>query len=176
MKAVYVGCGEDRRAGFIHCDIRALPGVDIVCRAWELSESMHDADMIYSRHMLEHLTCMEADAALADWLQALRPGGQIEIWVPNMDFHIQQWQNAVWDDENLARPDSDARHALAGFWGWQRQCRPHRDDYETSYWDVHKSGYNVPRLTFLLSRQGYQNIRLQVIEKMHLQAKACAPL
>ncbi|CAG8999589.1 MAG: hypothetical protein CENE_01568 [Candidatus Celerinatantimonas neptuna] len=172
MKAVYVGCGSDRRKGFIHCDLRALQGIDIVCSAWHLSDYIGGVSLIYSRHMLEHLTCMEADAALADWFRALEPGGHIEIWVPNMDYHIRQWQNAIWDDGHLADPHSDARHSLAGFWGWQRQCRPGRDDYETSYWDVHKSGYNKPRIQFLLQRQGFMNIETEIVDDVHL--RACA--
>jgi predicted SAM-dependent methyltransferase len=72
QKRIYVGCGEDRREVFLHCDIRPLPGVDIVCNAWELSQHTQGVDEIYSRHMLEHLTNNEVLATLSDWFHSLK--------------------------------------------------------------------------------------------------------
>lgn len=172
MKKIYVGAGNDRRDGFIHTDVRALPGIDIICPAWELSSNIHNVDEIYSRHMLEHLTTMEADCALRDWYEALKVGGSIHVIVPDMDYHAQQWLSAEWSEDTLCNPKSDARHAFAGFWGWQDECNPNLKDYNTSYWDVHKSGYNKRRLEFLLGRIGFSNIEVYVEDNYHLHAVA----
>lgn len=165
---IYVGCGEDRREGFLHSDIRDLPGIDYVCKAWELSEHVQGVTEIYSRHMLEHLTADEAMVTLQDWYTCLGRGGSVYIVVPNMDYHIKQWQDAVWSDEELANSRSNASHALGGLWGWQRQCDPKKPDYEQSYWDVHKTGYNSERLRYVLKKAGFSDITTNVKNNAHL--------
>lgn len=169
--SVYVGCGEDRREGFHHCDKRPLEGVDVACDAWELSQHFTELKEIYSRHMLEHLTSMEADTALNDWFKALDIGGKVYIVVPNLDFHIQQWLNCEWTEETLRDPKSDARHGFAGLYGWQRECNPKASDYNNSYWDVHKSGYNEKRMRFLLERAGFTDVEISIKNDIHLVAQ-----
>lgn len=169
---IYVGCGEDRRKGFLHSDLRKLPGIDYVCKAWEISQHVRNVQEIYSRHMLEHLTADEAIATLSDWYKSLAKGGTVYIVVPNLDYHIHQWQNACWTDDELADVRSNASHALSGFWGWQRHCNPNMPDYDQSYWDVHKSGYNANRLSFVLKKVGYVNVTTQIKSDIHLIARA----
>lgn len=170
---LYVGCGEDNREGYTGCDSRELPNVKIVCKAWEVSRYCSDLGEIYSRHMLEHLTWSECEETLRDWLRALKLGGKLQIVVPNIDFHIEQWQRANWNEESWSQQFSDARHAFAGFWGWQREvmtedCRTNND----RYWDVHKSGYNEESISFLLKRAGFGQINCKILDKAHLVAEA----
>lgn len=172
QNSLYVGCGEDRRDGYMHCDIRNLPGIDLVCKAWEVSQNIRGLEDIYSRHMLEHLTSMEAEAALHDWHKALKIGGELYIVVPNLDFHVQQWLQADWDESTLRDTKSDARYGFAGLFGWQRECDPRQGDYNNSYWDVHKSGYNEKRLSFLLKRAGFVDVQTEIKNDVHLVAKA----
>ncbi|MER2492189.1 methyltransferase domain-containing protein [Catenovulum sediminis] len=171
-KALYVGCGNDRREGFLHSDTRDIEGIDFVCPAWEISKFCQNLTEIYSRHMLEHLTSMEADTALNDWYKALAIGGTLRIIVPNMDFHIKQWLEAEWNEETLRDPKSNARYGFAGLWGWQRECNPTQKDYNQDYWDVHKSGYNQKRLSFLLKRAGFVDVHTEVKNDVHLVATA----
>ena len=170
LKNIYVGCGEDRRQGFLHCDIRALEGVDIVCQAWELSSHVTEVTEIYSRHMLEHLTMKEAYLTLSDWHYSLAKGGNVYIVVPNLDFHIQQWLDADWSEEIFIDSKSKENHALAGFYGWQRECDPQALNYSKSYWDVHKSGYNAKLLSFLMHRIGFLDIEITIKNQKHLVA------
>ena len=171
---LYVGCGEDSREGYIGCDIRNLPNVSIVCKAWEVSQYCEDVKEVYSRHMLEHLTLPQVEVTLKDWYKALAIGGKVQIIVPNIDAHIEQWKRAVWNEETWNEKLSDARYAFAGFWGWQRESYTLENiqDANTFYWDVHKSGYNKEFLTFLFSRIGYSEIHCEIVDKVHLVAQA----
>lgn len=175
-KALYCGCGEDRRNGYLHCDVRKLPGLNFICNAWEVSKYVRKLTDIYTRHMLEHLTAMEVQATLLDWYKALAIGGKLYIVVPNLDFHIQQWLNAKWNETSLKNKKSNARYGFAGFYGWQRECDPRKPDYNSTYWDVHKSGYNEKNLAFLLKRAGYLDVHTEVKNQVHLVATAIKPI
>ena len=120
-KNVYVGAGEDYKYGYINCDIRRSKNVKIVCKAWELSKKIKDVEKIYSRQMCEHLTFTEFRYTLKDWIKALKHNGTIHIEVPNIDAHIEQFKNAVFELEQLNISRSNLSWSLAGFWGWQRE-------------------------------------------------------
>jgi predicted SAM-dependent methyltransferase len=175
---LYVGCGTDSRHGFEGCDTRPLPNVSIVCKAWEISRNCTEVKEIYSRHMLEHLTLPQVEETLRDWLCALAEGGRIHVVVPNMDFHVEQWRRAAWNEEEWNKQFSDARHSFAGFWGWQRESDSEalRQSGENAFWDIHKCGFNCEFLAFLLEREGFTNISCEVADDVHVVATALKPL
>lgn len=169
---VYVGCGPNRKEGYVGCDIRVLDSVDVVCKSWELSDNFEKVHQIYSRHMLEHLTFKEVEATLSDWHKCLEIGGGIHLVVPFLDFHIEQWKKAEWSESTSQEKWSDASWSMAGFYGWQRECDPKADNYNSTYWDVHKSGFNVQNMTFILQKAGFSEIEISIFDQCHLIAKA----
>jgi predicted SAM-dependent methyltransferase len=158
------GCGETpSKPGYKTCDIRNLPGIDFVCAAWEIDKLVgHETvDHVYSRHFLEHLTFRQVDLMLKAWLKILKPGGKCEIIVPNMAFHIKQWQQR--------NSEQEFRHAQAGFWGWQR------GDID-SVWDIHKSGYDLESIRELLTAKGFIDFRsLLGVDSWHLHVTCLRP-
>lgn len=40
-------------------------------------------DLIYASHVLEHIAWYKTDSVLQEWLRILKPGGTVEIWVPD---------------------------------------------------------------------------------------------
>lgn len=170
---IHVGCGKKRIEGYIGCDIRETSGTDVVCKAWELDRHFVDAEEIYTRHMLEHLTFNEVMFTLKQWRSILKPGGSIKIIVPNMDFHVEQWRRAEWNDETWLDKQSNARHAFAGFWGWQRETELHEIKSSSNYWDVHKSGYNEKSIRFFLRKVGFddEKIKTWIEDEAHLVAQ-----
>lgn len=40
-------------------------------------------DLIYASHVLEHIDWEKTVEVLREWVRVLRPGGDLEIWVPN---------------------------------------------------------------------------------------------
>lgn len=149
------GCGETpSKDNFMTCDIRNLPNIDFVCSAWEIDSLVKEnsVEEIFSRHFFEHLTFSQGDLVLEKWLKILKPGGVMEMILPNMEYHINQW---------IRRKNrKELEHAKAGFWGWQREGL-------TNLWDVHKSGYDYLMLEELLKTKGYRNIK-NLSKDMHL--------
>ncbi len=174
---LYVGCGDQVLDGYVGCDLRPLENVQLACRAWEVSRFCSDLSEVYSRHMLEHLTFAEAQWTLRDWFEALEVDGVVRIEVPNIAFAMQQWQRATWSDGALADKFSDASWGFAGLFGWQRECDPTADDYNTSYWDVHKSGYTAQSMRYFLAKAGFEQIeiRLEGFTDKQIKRRKLAP-
>jgi predicted SAM-dependent methyltransferase len=145
------GCGEDpRKPEFDGVDVRALPTVKYVCDAWDIHQHVdaQTVDEIYSRHFFEHLTFHQGDITLQSWLSVLKPGGMVEMIVPNMLHHIEQWLHIDRQTTEVKRsgasPSTYESEAIKGFWGGQR-----------GDWDFHKSGYDLELLKNTVTRMGY---------------------
>jgi 2-polyprenyl-3-methyl-5-hydroxy-6-metoxy-1,4-benzoquinol methylase len=131
---------------------------------WTLPQT--DAPSALSvQRTLEFLTSMEADLALKKYNDFLCLGGTLEVSVPDFDFFIERWQSSDWSNAELKSANSNARQAFAGIWGEQKKGNPLSDDYTPNTTDVYKSGYNEKRLSFLLSRAGFSDIRVLTQEK-----------
>ena len=134
--------GTPLRKGFKTVDIRKVEGVDYVCNAWDITDQVEEdsVDHIFSRHFFEHLTFVQAEYTLDAWKKIIKPEGLIEMLLPNMTWHIEQWVTR----SNLER-------AKEGFWGKQREGA-------TETWDLHKSGYDRESLEALLVDEGFVDI------------------
>jgi len=168
----HVGCGSDIIQDYINVDVRQLPGVELVCKAWEISKYSQSASEIFSRHVLEHLTLPEVEYTLHDWFDALCIGGYVKGIVPNITHHIKQWNRAKWTPNEYENMKSNTRWGFAGFYGWQRETDPRKIDYNSSYWDTHKSAFNEINLKFMLQKAGFSNIRTEIIDEVHLHFEA----
>ena len=111
MQIEFGGGEHPRKPNYKQVDIRKLPKIDFVCNAWEIDTLVpkNSVSDVYSRHFFEHLTFHQGSLTLKSWFKILKPGGRVEMILPNMMFHIKQWLDK-----------SNQEHANAGFWGWQR--------------------------------------------------------
>ena len=149
MKIEFGGGNNPRQPTYVQVDIRKLNESTLDCNSWEIQQHVapNSVTDIYSRHFFEHLTYAQAQRTLRAWHNICTPGAKIILICPNMTFHIDQWNN--WD--NLSDPEK--KHCRAGFWGWQRQG----DKYS---WDLHKCGYDFPKLKELLLEHHFKDIKL----------------
>jgi len=141
------GCGQHpNKKDYKTCDIRSLPGIDFVCAAWDIDQFVDNncVDNIFSRHFFEHLTFRQGKIVLEKWHKILKPGGRLEIILPNMTYHINQW---------ISRSNSNELiQAQNGFWGAQR------GDIN-DIWDIHKSGYDFDTLSATLQNAKFGKIK-----------------
>ncbi|MDC7786523.1 methyltransferase domain-containing protein [Rhodoplanes sp. TEM] len=164
------GCGNSRKAGFVNVDVRADSAADVVANAWETERfPQGTAALVYSRHMLEHLDPDDARLALCAWLRLLRPGGLVNVIVPDIAFHARQ----VLGLSSSVFPNQ-YDHACAGFWGWRDEVRGGSRE------DAHRWGYVESSLAHEMAEAGFVDIQRvnegPDVEPWHLNMLARRPL
>ena len=80
-----LGCGNDRRDGYVNVDIRPDAPADLHEDVANLA-SVHDeqAEGVLALDILEHFPTTETESVLAEWHRVLAPGGALVVRVPNM--------------------------------------------------------------------------------------------
>jgi ubiquinone/menaquinone biosynthesis C-methylase UbiE len=146
-----IGSGSRRIEGYLNVDIRNDANIDIVSSAWDLP-GIEDATVsnIYSRHMLEHLDPTDAQKTLRKWFQILKPGGTLNVIVPDLEFHAKQLLGL----ESSTFADQE-QHMLAGFYGWRNEAMGGNRE------DAHRWGYIERTLTKELAVVGFTHISRQ---------------
>ena len=135
-----IGCGDDIRPGYLNID-RFAPGAGIRMDASRLAFADRSVDEIFSSHMLEHLSKYEVPEFLGEWNRVLKPGGKVEIIVPDLPWCMRQW---------LRLPDS-AR------WDWALDTIYGLQD---SPGEFHKTGFSAERLHRLLQEAGFSAVEV----------------
>lgn len=78
-----LGCGTNKREGFVGVDSVKFPGVDVICDLrgkwpWE-NDSV---DEVNCSHFVEHLTAMERVHFANELYRVLKKGGKCQIQIP----------------------------------------------------------------------------------------------
>lgn len=95
--------------------------------------------VVYASHVLEHFHKRETDQILHEWVRVLRPGGELQLFVPNLEWCMLQIQAGICDEFVL--------NALYG-----------RQEYPS---DVHRTGFTPNILLARLANLPLANIDLR---------------
>lgn len=168
MIGLEFGCGDNpQRKNFSGVDIRPGQYVEYVCNAWEIDTKVDSGsiDCIYSRHFFEHLSNVKADLTLRSWHKILKPGGKVEMIVPDIIHHMKQLIEFNETGVNRivkrfgASNSTILQEGLKGLWGGQR-CQTSNDvNEQESYWDCHKWGYFFYTLREKVIQHGFKDIK-----------------
>jgi SAM-dependent methyltransferase len=89
-----LGCGFDRRAGYVNVDLQAFHGPDIVGDITELNELPSNAyDEVLAQDVLEHFKWRDTPKALNEWNRLLRPGGKIFIRTTYLNGLLRRFED-----------------------------------------------------------------------------------
>lgn len=124
------------------------PGVlkgDISDLSWFRSEHGF-VEAIRSSHSFEHLSHRDAARVLRDWVSTLKPGGTIEIRVPDLEYHARRLVEAI-DKGEDAYPE--ASYWIATIYGWQ-----------VGGGQVHLNGFTENRLRQLAVTCGLSDVEI----------------
>lgn len=80
-----LGCGFDKKAGFLNIDINAGHDPDLVCDVTDLSPlpSGHYSQIL-AMDILEHIPRLRVKNTLREWNRTLKKGGRLDLQVPNV--------------------------------------------------------------------------------------------
>lgn len=119
-RKLQLGAGEHPHAGWLNTDLHGYGRDELVYLDVRKRFPLPDAsfDLVYSEHMLEHLTYTEGQACLRECLRVLRPEGRVRIATPSLEQLARLYEGGdlqeryvKWAVETL-EPDVDA--ALPG--------------------------------------------------------------
>jgi hypothetical protein len=123
-----LGCGKNKREGFLGVDVRSFPGVDIVTDIrgkWMWSDNT--VEEVNCSHFLEHLTASERIHFVNELYRVMKPGAKATIVVPH-------WCST--------RAYGDLTHQwppVSEFWfyylgkNWRDENAPHNDGYTCDF-------------------------------------------
>jgi SAM-dependent methyltransferase len=163
---VEIGSGAFPASGYVHVDAdRRAKHLEYVAPAWKLPFASGSVEEILAVHVLEHVHPGRLLDTLREWRRVLRPGGAVEIHVPNAPAIIHVFEGAPWEhrwalvngllgmyrDANVSSPDD---------------LDPKRDRPD------HKVIYDVRLLEDALATAGFADVEdlTGVKEDRHTQA------
>jgi len=122
-----LGCGFDKRPGYVNIDIRPEVRPDLILdlEKRRLPFANNSVDEILAKDVLEHFSFRRVRDILKDWHRVLRPGGRLLLQVPDLEFLARNVILGGADWEQIS------------FWVYGAQDYPQ---------NLHKSGFTIPTL------------------------------
>ncbi len=143
---LHLGCGPDKRDGWINIDVNPDNEPDLVGSADDLCDFADaSVDAIEACHLFEHFTLDQAQAALREWARALRPGGTLALELPDLDGCVR-----------LIGRAADPRGydmGMIGLFGYPPLIAAEGDA------QVHKWAWTAATLTDALRIAGFDDVR-----------------
>ena len=143
MRILDVGCGLEMvaqrafpDAEVVRVDIREEMEPDVVADCRDLPESLGTFDIVWARHLLEHLGRRDVVPTLKHWAKFLVDGGQLHVTVPDLQWAVEH----LW-----LHPTEIHFHVLMHIYCGQDYGEP----------SFHKWGYTALLLRSCLETAGY---------------------
>ena len=79
-----LGCGVRKQPGFLGVDVRAFPGVDVVCDLtgpWPWADN--SVDEVFASHVVEHFTAAQRIHVFNELGRVLKPGARATVITPH---------------------------------------------------------------------------------------------
>lgn len=142
---LHLGCGPEKRAGWINIDANAAAAPDVVGPVESLPQfESGSVDVIEACHLFEHLTYSQAREALVEWARVLKPGGELLLELPDFDACVRIL--------GKYRDERGFDLGLIGIFGW-----PPAIDEEGAP-QIHKWGWTRVSIASALREVGFEHV------------------
>jgi predicted SAM-dependent methyltransferase len=143
LRKLELGCGQRPTPGYIHNDINAFDGVDVVGNPWEIDLPDASLDEVIALGNIEHLTYSQVSSAFKNIHRMLQPGGVFLFDVPDIPI----WCKYVVDHFEGKPIPFTIDHVFYTLYGWQR-------------WpgDEHKSGWYAAKIDEAVREAGFSSV------------------
>ncbi len=90
LSKLHLGSGSVYIPGFINVDVDRNLHADVYDDISNLKQFKDNQyELVYACHVLEHFSHDEVPHVLRNWARVLKPGGEIYIFVPDIDRIVQ---------------------------------------------------------------------------------------
>ena len=138
---LHLGCGKRRLEGYVHVDLSEFPHVDYKHDLRSLPMfSSNSVELIYASHVLEYFDRTEVVLVLQEWRRVLKQGGVLRLAVPDFEALAEVYVE-----------HRDLQLVLGPLYG--------RWPATGSLTIYHKTVYDFPSLSAVLSEAGFVNVR-----------------
>lgn len=147
-KKLNLGCGGKKVDGYIDVDVINTPFTDEVFSLDDIPYKDNTIDAIYSEHSLEHVTHEQAEKAIKEWNRVLKPGGELQLYVPDLDLCCQQYLQA--DNNRIVNGYPEKDWYKYTIFGVQKNENGVSQEYQQ-----HKTGFSKKEITELLEKNDF---------------------
>lgn len=140
---VNLGCGRDKRPGYVNVDVRPDVEPDLVWNLEKLPLPFQDnsVEEVLMKDVLEHVSWRRVEELLRDVYRIMRPGARLYVQVPDLEAIARK----VILDPGFCYGDLCGWKAIS-YWVYGAQDYPE---------NTHKSGFTIPTLRNLLESIGF---------------------
>ena len=164
---VEIGAGEFPEPGYdLHADVLALPGIGLRMRMDQLPFADRSLSALRANHVLEHQSWELVGETLREWARALRPGGELDVGVPDARCRAGDWLAGKISTEE------------ANYWilGGHSDRDAHKGIDERGvprwFWNAHHTLFDGPWLRELLEKAGMVEIEIGPEDTCNLRCHA----
>jgi predicted SAM-dependent methyltransferase len=101
---LHLGCGRDRKPGWINIDLNAERTPDFL---WDVAHGLpfDDAscEFIFHEHLLEHFDPAHARRLLGECRRVLKPGGVLRIAMPDLQSIVGHFREGTWREQDWVK-------------------------------------------------------------------------
>lgn len=138
---IHLGCGDFYKKGFINVDYYDDSVADKIMPCTKLDFNKNSVNMLEANYLLEHLSYIDCYKTIEEAYRVLKPNGIFIVKCPNYECIIRNW----------LMQNNEQKWKFKWFekiWGGQWHAG-----------QFHKIGFSPYRLTKILLRAGFRNIR-----------------
>ena len=147
-KKLNLGCGNKRISGYVNVDVIQNENVDEVFDMKEIPYKDNSIAAISSEHSLEHLSFEDAEKALREFFRVLKPGGELLLYIPDLELCCQKYLQA--DNSRSVNYMPEKNWYAACIYGIQKDANGSVAEYQ-----YHLSGYSKTEIKNLLESIGF---------------------